>query len=236
MNRMKFGIFHAPFHDHATNPNANLHRDLELIRHLDYLGFDEAWIGEHHSCGTEIIADPLIFCATALGADPEHQARYRCAVGAVSQPAVGRRPHHPARSSEPRSFHVRRRAGRTADRCPHDRDPPVGATAHAGGGHGRHHAPALRGRSVDDEDRLVRPGGREVSAPAVLHRSGDRGRGHRFAVRSPHRRAPRHRPVVDRRDPADRCRHVGPPLRRVEGHGGRTRARPPAATSGDWSV
>lgn len=66
MQRMKFGIFQAPFHDHATNPNANLHRDLELIRQLDYLGFDEAWVGEHHSCGTEIIGDPFIFCATAF--------------------------------------------------------------------------------------------------------------------------------------------------------------------------
>ena len=74
MQRMKFGIFHAPFHDHATNPNANLHRDLELIRHLDYLGFDEAWIGEHHSCGTEIIADPMIFCATALERTRSHKA------------------------------------------------------------------------------------------------------------------------------------------------------------------
>ncbi|MDH4078098.1 MAG: LLM class flavin-dependent oxidoreductase, partial [Acidimicrobiia bacterium] len=60
MQRMKFGIFQAPFHDHATNPNANLHRDLELIRQLDYLGFDEAWVGEHHSCGTEIIGDPFL--------------------------------------------------------------------------------------------------------------------------------------------------------------------------------
>jgi len=66
MQRMKFGIFQAPFHDHATNPNANLHRDLELIRQLDYLGFDEAWVGEHHSCGTEIIGDPFLFCATAF--------------------------------------------------------------------------------------------------------------------------------------------------------------------------
>lgn len=66
MARMRFGIFMAPFHDHNTNPNAALHRDLGLIEWLDHLGFDEAWVGEHHSCGTEIIADPMIFCATAL--------------------------------------------------------------------------------------------------------------------------------------------------------------------------
>ena len=82
MNRMNFGIFHAPFHDHGTNPNANLHRDLALMRHLDYLGFDEAWIGEHHSCGTEIIADPMIFCATAL----EQTRSIKIGTGVVSVP------------------------------------------------------------------------------------------------------------------------------------------------------
>jgi len=66
MSRLDFGIFMAPFHDNRTNPNMNLHRDLALVRHLDQLGFDEVWVGEHHSCGTEIIADPLIFCATAM--------------------------------------------------------------------------------------------------------------------------------------------------------------------------
>lgn len=82
MQRMKFGMFHAPFHDHATNPNANLHRDLELVRHLDYLGFDEAWIGEHHSCGTEIIADPMLFCATAL----ERTRHIKLGTGVLSVP------------------------------------------------------------------------------------------------------------------------------------------------------
>ena len=36
-----------------------------LIEHLDRLGWDEAWIGEHHSAGSEIIASPEIFIATA---------------------------------------------------------------------------------------------------------------------------------------------------------------------------
>ena len=34
--------------------------------HLDRLGYDEAWIGEHHSAGTEIIASPEIFIAMAM--------------------------------------------------------------------------------------------------------------------------------------------------------------------------
>ena len=65
MGRMRFGIFLAPFHPAGENPTLALERDLELIAHLDRLGYDEAWIGEHHSAGSEIIASPEIFIATA---------------------------------------------------------------------------------------------------------------------------------------------------------------------------
>src|SRR5437868_12989512 len=63
--RLGFGIFLAPFHRIGENPTWALHRDLELIETLDRLGYDEAWIGEHHSAGTEIIASPEIFIAAA---------------------------------------------------------------------------------------------------------------------------------------------------------------------------
>src|SRR5438034_7661659 len=62
---MRFGIFLAPFHQPDENPTLALERDLELIERLDRLGYDEAWIGEHHSAGTEIIASPEIFIAAA---------------------------------------------------------------------------------------------------------------------------------------------------------------------------
>jgi limonene 1,2-monooxygenase len=62
---MRFGIFMAPFHPAGVNPTVLIDGDLELIDHLDRLGFDEAWIGEHHSAGTEIIASPEIFIAAA---------------------------------------------------------------------------------------------------------------------------------------------------------------------------
>ena len=62
---MRFGIFLAPFHPTGQNPTLALQRDLELIEHLDRLGFDEAWIGEHHSGGYEIIASPEVFIAAA---------------------------------------------------------------------------------------------------------------------------------------------------------------------------
>jgi limonene 1,2-monooxygenase len=62
---LKFGIFLAPFHPVGQNPTLALERDLDLIEHLDSLGFDEAWIGEHHSAGYEIIASPEVFIAAA---------------------------------------------------------------------------------------------------------------------------------------------------------------------------
>src|ERR1700720_3024101 len=62
---MKFGIFLAPFHRLGENPTLAMARDLELIEWLDWLGYDEAWIGEHHSAGWEIIASPELAIAQA---------------------------------------------------------------------------------------------------------------------------------------------------------------------------
>jgi len=62
---MKFGVFMAPFHRVGEKPTVALERDLELIEHLDRLDFDEAWIGEHHSAGWEIIASPEVMIAAA---------------------------------------------------------------------------------------------------------------------------------------------------------------------------
>jgi limonene 1,2-monooxygenase len=62
---LRFGIFLAPFHPVGQNPTLALHDDLAWIEHLDRLGYDEAWIGEHHSAGYEIIASPEVFIAHA---------------------------------------------------------------------------------------------------------------------------------------------------------------------------
>jgi limonene 1,2-monooxygenase len=62
---LRFGIFLAPFHRVGDNPTLAIDRDLELIQWLDQLGYDEAWIGEHHSAGWEIIASPEIFIGVA---------------------------------------------------------------------------------------------------------------------------------------------------------------------------
>ena len=84
--RMKFGVFMAPFHRVGENPTLALERDLELLQWLDHLGFDEAWIGEHHSAGWETIASPEVFMATAA----ERTRNLRLGTGVVSLPY-----HHP---------------------------------------------------------------------------------------------------------------------------------------------
>ncbi|HMG42947.1 MAG TPA: LLM class flavin-dependent oxidoreductase [Acidimicrobiales bacterium] len=83
---MRFGIFLAPFHPVGQNPTLALERDLELVVHLDGLGFDEAWIGEHHSAGYEIIASPEVFIAVAA----ERTRHLRFGTGVSSLPY-----HHP---------------------------------------------------------------------------------------------------------------------------------------------
>jgi limonene 1,2-monooxygenase len=64
-SNLKFGIFLAPFHSPKEDPTQALERDLQLVSYLDDLGYDCAWIGEHHSGGMEIIASPEVFIAQA---------------------------------------------------------------------------------------------------------------------------------------------------------------------------
>src|SRR5574337_1312614 len=86
IDRMDFGIFLAPFHPVRENPTVSLQRDFELIQWLDQLGYDEAWIGEHHSAGYEIIGSPEVFIAGAA----ERTRHIRLGTGVVSVPY-----HHP---------------------------------------------------------------------------------------------------------------------------------------------
>src|SRR5581483_2425479 len=86
INRLRFGIFMAPFHHLGDNPTLALRRDLDLIEWLDELGYDEAWIGEHHSAGWEIIAAPEVMLAAAA----ERTKRIMLGTGVTSLPY-----HHP---------------------------------------------------------------------------------------------------------------------------------------------
>jgi limonene 1,2-monooxygenase len=83
---LRHGIFLPPFHPNEEDPTQCLERDLDLIVHLDKLGFHEAWIGEHHSACYEIISSPEIFIAFAA----ERTRHIRLGTGVVSLPY-----HHP---------------------------------------------------------------------------------------------------------------------------------------------
>jgi limonene 1,2-monooxygenase len=80
--QLRNGIFLAPFHPVDEDPTLALRRDLELIDHLDRIGYDEAWIGEHHSAGYEIIASPELFIAAAA----ERTQRIKLGTGVISLP------------------------------------------------------------------------------------------------------------------------------------------------------
>src|SRR5262245_61330179 len=80
--KLRNGIFLAPFHPVDEDPTLCIHRDLELIEHLDKLGYEEAWVGEHHSAGFEIIASAELFIAAAA----ERTQRIKLGTGVVSLP------------------------------------------------------------------------------------------------------------------------------------------------------
>src|SRR5215468_9314766 len=79
---VKTGIFLAPFHALNENPLLALERDMDLLVHLDKLNYHEAWIGEHHSGGYEIINCPEMFIAGAA----ERTKHIRLGTGVVSLP------------------------------------------------------------------------------------------------------------------------------------------------------
>src|SRR5437763_5021090 len=89
--RSRFGAFLAPYHEPTESPTLSLERDLELISWLDALGYDEAWVGEHHSSGWEVVGCPEILLATAA----ERTRHIRLGTGAVSLPY-----HHPLMVAE----------------------------------------------------------------------------------------------------------------------------------------
>jgi|LNFM01.1.fsa_nt_gb limonene 1,2-monooxygenase len=79
---LKTGVFLAPFHALDENPTLAIERDMDLVEHLDRLNYHEAWIGEHHSGGFEIIACPEMFIAAAA----QRTRHIRLGTGVVSLP------------------------------------------------------------------------------------------------------------------------------------------------------
>lgn len=83
---LRFGVFITPFHPTGQSPTVALQYDMERVVALDRLGYDEAWFGEHHSGGYELIACPEVFIAAAA----ERTTHIRLGTGVVSLPY-----HHP---------------------------------------------------------------------------------------------------------------------------------------------
>ena len=84
--RIKFGTFLAPHHPLGESPTLQFQRDVDLAAHLDRLGYDEFWVGEHHSTGWEMIASPEMFLVAA----GQHTHTIKLGTGVVSLPY-----HHP---------------------------------------------------------------------------------------------------------------------------------------------
>ncbi len=84
--RIRSGVFLPPMHATNEDPTLSIARDLDLMETLDELGYDEAWIGEHHSGGWEIHGSPELFIAAAS----QRTRRIRFGTGVVSTPY-----HHP---------------------------------------------------------------------------------------------------------------------------------------------
>src|SRR5215218_4863344 len=143
MPRLGFGAFLAPHHPIGEHPLLQFRRDLDLVEHLDKLGYDEFWCGEHHSSGWEMIASPEMFLAAA----GERTKRIKLATGVVSLPY-----HHP--------FNVAQRMVQL--------DYMTGGRVIFGSGPGdRRHPPAVPGRADHPPERLVQPERRRAAAAAA---------------------------------------------------------------------
>ena len=85
MSRMQFGVFIPPHHVPTNyNPTLALQHDIEIVKLLDTIGYDEAWFGEHHSGGVELINDPMLFIAHVA---PQTR-NLRLGTGVVSLPSI----------------------------------------------------------------------------------------------------------------------------------------------------
>jgi limonene 1,2-monooxygenase len=83
---MRFGAFVTPNHSTKDDPTLSLERDLKLVEHLEDLGYEEAWFGEHHGSGAQYIASPETFIAAAS----QRTSHIRLGTGVAGLPF-----HHP---------------------------------------------------------------------------------------------------------------------------------------------
>ncbi|MBM4263760.1 MAG: LLM class flavin-dependent oxidoreductase [Deltaproteobacteria bacterium] len=92
---MKFSVFMMPLHHPTENPSLAFDRDIGLIEYADELGFDEFFIGEHHSGGWETMPAPEMALAKASA----RAHRIRLGTSVISVPF-----HHPFQVAERMAF------------------------------------------------------------------------------------------------------------------------------------
>jgi limonene 1,2-monooxygenase len=92
---MKFSFFMMPCHDPRENPTLAFQRDIGLIHLADSLGYDEFYIGEHHSGGWETMPAPEL----ALSMAAATAKRIRLGTSVFSAPF-----HHPFHLAERMAF------------------------------------------------------------------------------------------------------------------------------------
>ena len=61
---MRFGTFVFPVSQKPGNDHRIIHETLEEVQLCDKLGFDTAWLSEHHFDGATAYVDPVVFAAS----------------------------------------------------------------------------------------------------------------------------------------------------------------------------
>lgn len=92
---MDFSMFMMPLHLPSENPSLAYKRDLDLISYAEDLGFDEFWVGEHHSAAWETIPSPEMFLAAAS----QRTSKIKLGTSMISLPF-----HHPFNVAERMAF------------------------------------------------------------------------------------------------------------------------------------
>ena len=210
MARIRFGTFLAPHHPVGEHPTLQFQRDLRLAEHLDKLGFDEFWCGEHHSSGWEMIASPELFLAIA-SERTKHQTWHWRRFAALPPPLQRRAAHRAARPHDLRARDLRHRPRRPALRRA-DLRHRLHASARPPGRSNRHPETALRRRAHYLQGRMVRAQRRAAPDPALSGRPPDGGRFFDQSIRHAACRKVRHGRPVHRLDLAGRPAGIADPM------------------------
>jgi limonene 1,2-monooxygenase len=92
---VKFAFFTMPLHLPTENPSLAFDRDIDLIKYAEDLGYDEFFVGEHHSAAWETIPSPEMFLAKASAT----ATRIRLGTSVINLPF-----HHPFHIAERLAF------------------------------------------------------------------------------------------------------------------------------------